>query len=148
MLEDKHDSHVNVVDKYTDTTATYYMTVRDYIVRVTVGGGGAYVIYLPPVAEAKGRFYSILARSVGPMGAVWITHRSDSECWQGSLSLNSKCDGVLMYSDGLLWTVVSEHGSVPQLSTEAPTTAEPTTLAPSTGVPRGESTTPPTTGIQ
>jgi hypothetical protein len=124
------------------------MTVRDYVVRVSVGPGGAYIVYLPPVADAKGRFYSIIARTVGMMGAVWITHRGDSECWQGSLSLNSKCDGVLMYSDGLLWTVISEHGNIPQLSTEAPTTAEQTTVPPTTGVPRGASTVPPTTGIQ
>jgi hypothetical protein len=137
MLEDKHDSHVVVIDKYHDPNATYFMTVRDYVVRVTCTAHLG--IILPPVAEAKGRFYSIIVRAVTPGQIITIYDRNDSECWIGGLSLNAKCDGVLLYSDGLLWTVVSEHGSVPQLSTEAPTTptgrqstAAPTTTAPTT----------------
>lgn len=137
MLEDKHDSHVIVIDKYHDPNATYLMNVRDYVLRVTCTAN--LTILLPPVAEAKGRFYSIITRAITPGQIITITDRGDSECWVGVLSLNAKCDGVLMYSDGLLWTVVSMHGRIPQLTTAAPTTVAPTTTV--------QSTVPPTTGI-
>lgn len=56
-LEDRFAQHDKViVDKYVNPAADYYMTTRDYVVRPTADGdSGAFTVYLPPVAEAKGR---------------------------------------------------------------------------------------------
>lgn len=132
MLEDRGAQHDKVVvDKYTDIRANYAMNTRDYVVRtVTNHLTGAITLTLPPVAEAKGRFYSIVARQADNVNTVTIVHRADSECW-ANIVLNGKCDKALLYSDGLCWhqlTVLTFQ------DTEPPTTAAPTTAAPTTGI--------------
>jgi hypothetical protein len=104
MLEDKVDSHASVVDKYHSPGANYQMTVRDYVLRPRASvSSGAITITLPPVAEAKGRFYSIMARQANPVLTITIEDKDDSECWEGDIVFNGKCDRALMYSDGLSW---------------------------------------------
>jgi len=130
MLEDKARQHdQQVVDKYHDPIANYTMSTRDYVVRPSANNvTGAITITLPPVAEAKGRFYSITARDADVVNTVTISdNNSDSECWKADVVLNRPCDGVLIYSDGLRWIAVPEfwpgtpHTRVPE--TENPTTA-------------------------
>jgi len=60
------------------------------------------IIVLPPVAEAKGRFYSIVVRAADAVNTVTVSDRDDSECWT-DIVLNNKCDRLLLYSDGLFW---------------------------------------------
>jgi hypothetical protein len=101
-LEDRGAQHdKEVVDKFIDPAASVEMTVRDYVVRPSAVTAPM-VIVLPPVAEAKGRFYSIVARAADAVNTITITHKDDSECWL-DIVFNSKCDSILLYSDGLKW---------------------------------------------
>ena len=104
MLEDKFAQHDKVVvDKYHNPTADYEMTTRDYVLRPRANGDtGPILITLPPVSEARGRFYSILCREAGWPNTVTISDRGDSECWEDVVLYNS-CEAMLWYSDGLYW---------------------------------------------
>lgn len=105
-LEDRGAQHDKViVDKYHDPSANYTMSTRDYVVRPSANAEtGAWTLTLPPVAEAKGRFYSIICRAAGGANVITIEdNNDDSECWPGDFTLNEKCDKVLFYSDGLAW---------------------------------------------
>ena len=101
-LEDRGAQHdKEVVDKFIDPQWSVEMTTRDYVVRPSATIAPM-VIVLPPVAEAKGRFYSIVVRAADAFNTITVTDRDDSECWV-DLVLNGKCDRLLMYSDGLFW---------------------------------------------
>lgn len=104
MLEDKFSQHdKEVVDKYHDPKANYIMSVRDYVLRPKADDdSGPITITLPPVAEAKGRFYSILCRGASWPNSVTTTDRNDSECWEDVIFYDS-CQSALWYSDGLYW---------------------------------------------
>lgn len=134
-LEDRGAQHDKVVvDKYVNPNADYQMTTRDYVVRPSADGdSGAITITLPPVAEAKGRIYSILVRNADAVNTITIADKDDSECWGGDIVCNGKCDRVLAYSDGLAW-MISATGGWPGASTTWPpgTTPAPTTVAPTT----------------
>lgn len=103
-LEDKSSQHHGeVVDKYIDPAVSIEMTTRDYVVRPSADQeSGPILLVLPPVAEAKGRFYSIVARAADVVNTITVSDKDDSECW-ADIVLNSKCDRLLMYSDGLHW---------------------------------------------
>jgi len=135
-LEDRGAQHDKViVDKYHDPNAAYQMTTRDYVMRPSADGiSGAIIISLPPVAEAKGRFYSICVRNADAVNTVTIQDLDDSECWITDIVFDGKCDRALMYSDGLMWYALGEQASWPGISTtHAPgTTGTPTTVAPTT----------------
>ena len=104
-LEQNNEQHYReVVDKFIDPNATVLMTTRDYVVRPSADAiSGPIAVVLPPVAEAKGRFYSIVVRAADAVNTVTVMDRDDSECWIEDIVFNSKCDRVLMYSDGLCW---------------------------------------------
>ena len=137
MLEDRGAQHDKIpVDKFVNPIVDYQMTTRDYVVRPAADGPtGPITITLPPVAEAKGRFYSIVCRNADPVNTVTITDRNDSECWLGNVVMNGKCDRMLAYSDGLCWiaafstTWPGASTTIPP-GTVTPTTAAPTTVAP------------------
>ena len=102
MLEDRFAQHdKEVVDKYIDPAGSVEMSTRDYVVRPSATTAPM-VLVLPPVSEAKGRFYSIVVRAADAINTITVTDRDDSECW-ADIVLNNKCDRLLMYSDGLLW---------------------------------------------
>ena len=105
-LEDRGAEHdKEVVDKFHDPGADYTMSTLDYVMRpAATGATGAFTITLPPVAAAKGRWYSIVARTADVVNTITIADQNDSECWYGDIVMNAKCDGVLLYSDGLKWT--------------------------------------------
>ncbi len=107
-LEDRGAQHDKVtVDKYHDPGADYEMTTRDYVMRPYANGDtGPILLTLPPVAEAKGRFYSILIREADDTNSVTITHRDDSECWVEDVVYYDACAPSLWYSDGLYWHMV------------------------------------------
>ena len=102
-LEQNNEQHYReVVDKYANPFVDYQMTTRDYILRpYTVGE--AITITLPPVAEAKGRFYSIVAGDI--TGAFYITVQNgdDSEGWEGDMTLSASGQAMTLYSDGRRW---------------------------------------------
>lgn len=61
-----------------------------------------FTITLPPVAEAKGRIYSITGAIVTAVNVITIAHKGDSEGWT-NLVLDTAGDGALLYSDGRKW---------------------------------------------
>lgn len=135
MLEDRFAEHDKVVvDKFHDPQAYYEMTTRDYVMRPSADNDtGPYTLVLPPVADAKGRLYSVCIRNADAVNTITITDRDDSECWLGDVIYNGKCDGNLWYSDGLKWWALGEMAGWPGLATTAPPgTATPTTIAPTT----------------
>ena len=92
-----------VVDKFHDPLATYVMTVRDYVLRPTVVAA-AITITLPPIADAIGRFYSIMSRGNASVALpITIQDNDDSEDWLGDIVLNAAGQGCLLYSDGVSW---------------------------------------------
>ena len=146
-LEDKGKQHDGiVVDKYAAPVADYLMTTRDYVVRPRASFvTPAFTVYLPPVSEAKGRIYSIVARDADAIHTITVADLDDSECWPGDITLNGKCDSVLAYSDGLKWFVTAV---TTYTGSTSPTTARPTSIAPTTAAGTGQATTlaPTTTG--
>jgi hypothetical protein len=85
---------------------------------------------------AKGRFYSIVARRADAANTITIADLDDSECW-ADITLNGKCDRALLYSDGLLWHVLSvltysDTVAPTTFATARPSTSQATTLAPTT----------------
>ena len=139
MLEDKSAQHEQqVVDKYHDPNATYAMSTRDYVMRPSAdGNSGPIILSLPPVAAAKGRFYSFVVRNADAVNTVTITDLDDSECWLGDIVFDGKCDRILMYSDGLCWHALGANSGWPGVATTAPagtTPAPSTTVSPTTAV--------------
>jgi len=144
-LEDRGAQHdKEIVDKYHDPNASYQMSTYDYVMRPSATVlSGPIILSLPPVAEAKGRFYSIVARQADAVNTITITDDDDSECWIADIVLNGKCDRALLYSDGLCWIPIGGNpGGWPGAETtaapgtsEAPTTTRQTTEAPTTTVP-------------
>ena len=107
-LEDKNAQHYReVVDKYVNPTANYSMNTYDYVVRPSANStSGPITITLPRVSEAKGRFYSILARDADGTNTITVQDRNDSELWS-DITFNGSGDRALLYSDGLHWWIVS-----------------------------------------
>lgn len=147
LEQNNEQQYREVVDKYIDPAATIQLTTRDYVVRPSAGVvSGPIILTLPPVADAKGRFYSIVARNADAVNTITITDDNDSECWIADIILNGKCDRALLYSDGLCWHPLGGGpGEWPGvLTTAAPGTSEaPTTAAPTT---QAGTTVAPTTG--
>ena len=129
-LEQNNEQHYRqVVDKYIDPVAAYEMSTRDYVVRPFANRGtGPFVITLPPVAGARGRFYTFIARAADTTNFVTIQDQDDSECWAGDVTLNGACDKLMLYSDGLAWLTV--RSELTPSDTMGPTTLPPTTAAP------------------
>jgi len=135
-LEQNNEQHYReVVDKYTEPVADYQMNTRDYVLRPSANPTtGPITITLPPVAEAKGRFYTIIARDADGTNTITITDKNDSECWANDIVLDNKCDRLFLYSDGLAW-MPAFTGGFPQASSTYPpgvTTAHVSTAAPTT----------------
>jgi len=63
-LEDRFAQHDKVVvDKFETPTQDFQMTTRDYVLRPYADETtGPFIVTLPPVGEAKGRWYSIISQ--------------------------------------------------------------------------------------
>ena len=134
-LEDRFAEHdKEVVDKFIDPAANVEMTTRDYVVRPSADNDtGPITVTLPPVSDAKGRWYSIIARNADAVNTITNQDDDDSECWVGDIVMNGKCDRCLLYSDGLAWIPTGSVGEWPGAATTAPPgTASPTTVGPTT----------------
>jgi hypothetical protein len=100
-LEDRGAQHdKEVVDKFIDPVVSIQMTTSDYVVRPSASS--AITVTLPPVAEAKGRFYSIFARLASGANTITIHDKHDSEGYT-NIVLDAANEGVLLYSDGIRW---------------------------------------------
>jgi len=118
----QYEAH-EVDDKVTFPTAAVQLSVRDQCVRPSADGdSGAIILTLPPVAEARGLFFSIICRNADAVNTITITDDDDSECWAGDITLNGKCDRVLLYSDGMSWLAATSILTFTGTSTP-PTTA-------------------------
>jgi hypothetical protein len=100
LEQNANQSYREVVDKFIDPIISTQMTVQDQVVRPSASS--AIVITLPPVADAKGKFYSIYARLASGSNTITIAHKSDSEGWT-NITLDAANEGVLLYSDGVRW---------------------------------------------
>ena len=137
-LEKNNEQHYReVVDKFHDPNADYQMTTRDYVMRPSADGdSGPITVTLPPVAEAKGRFYSIIVRNADAVNTVTVADKNDSECWGGDIVMDGKCDRLLLYSDGLAWFPGMAPGAWPgDLTTAPPGTVAPTTSSATSAAP-------------
>jgi hypothetical protein len=137
MLEDRFAQHDKViVDKYHNPVADYTMRTYDYVLRPSASPAtGAITITLPPVAEAKGRFYGVIARDADATNTITIEdNNNDSELWYKDIVMNNAGDRCLFYSDGLAWYPACSGGWFGASTTIPPgvTTAAPTTTAPTT----------------
>ena len=108
MREDRSSHHDQGMDKYIAPAATYQMTVRDYVVRPSASS--AIVISLPPVGEARGRIYTIIAQLATNTNTITIRPFTstgfvggDAERWEANVVLNEKGRGATFYSDGMKW---------------------------------------------
>jgi len=110
-LERFGEQHVPVVDKSHHPQADYTMTTRDYVLRPdAVTNDAAITITLPPVAEAKGRIYSILTMRDEVTSLLTVTiedNNDDSEDWIADIVLNEGGQGAVFYSDGRKWMIYS-----------------------------------------
>jgi len=116
MLEDRFAQHdKEIVDKFIDPNGNIQMSTYDYVVRPSADAvSGPITVTLPPVSEAKGRWYSIIAREADAVNTITIQDKDDSECWLGDIELNDKCDRILAYSDGLAWNICGTSGAYGQ----------------------------------
>jgi hypothetical protein len=98
-----------VVDKFVEPVANYTMTERDYVVRPDATAGPI-TVTLPPVAKAKGRFYSIFIKAAtGTNTVTLVDNNSDSERWfLTGIPFNERGQGVIVYSDGMRWNVMPQ----------------------------------------
>lgn len=97
-------------DQFVDPIANYQMKVLDYVVRASAPAGNV-TITLPPVAEAKGQWYSIIMTA--DTNNLIIADKNDSEYWPGDITLTDTGDGVLAYSDGRCWICFARNENLP-----------------------------------
>ena len=118
-----------VPQKEVHFTAAGTIPVRCGRVRLTATpASGPYIVQLPPVSQAQGRFYSIICVNADAVNAITLAdNNDDSECWAGDITFNGKCDRALCYSDGKAWLV---NSALTDVGTTEPPTDAPTTAAP------------------
>ena len=66
---------------------------------------GAITLTLPPVGEAKGKFYSILFQTDN--GDLTVQDQDDAYDWT-DLTVNDAGECLLLYSDGLKWHICAD----------------------------------------
>lgn len=84
-------------------TAALKMTVDDMVIRATADTAtDSYTITLPNVTEARGRTYSIHA-TIANAKAITLQDNDESDDFDGDYTLDTDNDGILLYSDGIMW---------------------------------------------
>ena len=92
----------------TTAVPTYKMRVSDYVVYATAdaGGDGNGIVYLPPMIEAIGRMYCVVAPtgSTGDDISLYSIEAGGSDLFD----LDADGDAIVLYSTGAEWlTVIS-----------------------------------------
>jgi len=129
MLEKTFSEQQEVPQKEAHFLAAGQINVRTQRIRCEANATtGAYTLTLPRVAEAQGRRYYIVCRDADAVNAITVTHDNDSECWEGDVTLNGKCDRAIFESDGHCWFRCCE--TLTFTGTTEPPTSAPTTAAP------------------
>ncbi len=108
MLDSKFTEGDIVVDKFHAPLVDYTMSVRDYVLRPDATAA-AITVTLPPVALARGRFYSVMAHFANNTNTITIQDQDDSVGWSEDLVLNEKGRGTIFYSDGREWHYGDKH---------------------------------------
>jgi len=97
----------NGYDGSARTSSGYYMAVYD--VDVIIGAKdttAAYIVYLPPAGEARGKIYTISLPVRGYSEIITLADRSDSEDFEAT-TLNAAHERVAYFSDGMYWYQIS-----------------------------------------
>jgi hypothetical protein len=89
---------------------------------------GPYTVLLPKVTEAQGRRYFVVCRNADAFNTITIADDDDSECWEGDVVFNGKCDRAIFESDGQCWFRCCD--TLTFTGTTEPPTSAPTTSAP------------------
>lgn len=87
-----------------------YLTVNQRVCKiVTTTAQTDFTIYLPPVQECAGLFFSFHLETLGDNEIVTLAHLDDAWDWGGDYTLDAGDDSIILYSDGFKWwTVVNE----------------------------------------
>lgn len=103
------DTHVKIT---TDATGAYTYTLAAYQQFVEIDTTlGIMTLYLPPVAEAEGRLYSI-TEITGANDITIAEHSSgESHDFTAPGTLSDADDRVLLYSDGKRWWTIVDKSS-------------------------------------
>lgn len=91
----------NQVEEITESTT---LEVYEQVALVD-STGGALTLTLPPVTEAKGRFYSILF--ITDNGDLTVADQDDSYDWN-DLTVDDAGECLLLYSDGQKWHICAD----------------------------------------
>ena len=102
-LERFPNESLETPNKYQDPYGvSYKMSVQDQVVRPNAKPASM-TLTLPTVAEAKGKWYSIILVDTTGGHVCTVTDQGDSEDWKGSIVLPAAKDRLLLYSDGRAW---------------------------------------------
>jgi len=85
----------------------YYMAPWETTVIID-SAANDFDVVLPPVAEAKGRLYTVAIITYGSDAVAVIDYKDDSEDFPATIALDANYDRVLMYSDGIHWWIVKD----------------------------------------
>jgi len=99
-------------DATTDTEQVIQLEAYQTNVFITLSDGtntATATLILPPVADAKGKTYSIIVLDAA--GGVTLTDYpnasyNDSVNWDGDYTLDANNDKITLFCDGRRWTVV------------------------------------------
>ena len=108
MLEERkafiEDGQVR--NKFEPITAEAYLDVYDQRAHCDTTDG-AFTVYLPEVASAMGKLYSIAL--ITDDGDLTIADLDDSRNWEGDYTLDDAGEHKLFYSDGEKWHEVAAY---------------------------------------
>ena len=98
----------NGYDGETRTSNGYYMAPSETCVIVNPSSStNAYTVYLPPVAEARGKIYA-LAIPVRASEVITVEDRADDSADFENASLDVSNDRVAYFSTGTHWIKIGE----------------------------------------
>jgi hypothetical protein len=80
----------------------YAMQVQDQVMRPNARSASL-TLTLPPVTDAKGKWYSIILIDTTGGHTCTVIDQGDAEDWNGSIVMVAKSDRLLLYSDGRCW---------------------------------------------
>ena len=107
MLEDRFAQHDKIPgSKYVEVFEDYELRTWDQVVLVDTDiNGQPITLTLPPVAEAKGRFYAVYVQKVSSTNPLTIKDNGDSVAWTDIVEEDFNVK-YLFYSDSRSWHVM------------------------------------------
>jgi len=86
----------------------YYLAPWETVCIVDSNATSAFTVYLPPVAEMKGKVVCVTSVA-GDENVTVDDLADDSSDWPKTLTLGSALDRVALYSDGIRWFVICDQ---------------------------------------